>query len=172
MNRAVFFDRDGIVNTRILGGYVRHWEEFEFLTDIGDALKAVKTKGYLAIIITNQRGVGTGLMKESDLNAVHAKMQESLLINYGVQFDGIISCTDPNNDSPRRKPSPAMIFEARDKWNIDLAASYFIGDSPSDIEAGERAGTKTIFLQNTHETAPSTATYVISQLSELPSILA
>lgn len=172
MTRAIFFDRDGVVNTRILGGYVRHWEEFEFLADIGDVLKAIKQKGYLAIIITNQRGVGKGIMKESDLQTIHTKMQESLQKNFGVQFDDIISCTDASNDSTRRKPSPAMLLEARDKWQIDLGTSYFIGDSPSDIEAGERAGTKTIFLQNTHETPPLTATYIIGRLSELPDLVA
>lgn len=171
MQRAVFFDRDGVVNTRILGGYVTKWDEFEWMPDVGPTLRAIKAKGYLAIIITNQRGVGTGKMTQADLDAIHARMQSELLEKYGVRFDDIISCTDASSDSLRRKPAPTMLFEARDKWGIDLAASYFIGDSPSDIEAGRRAGTKTVFLLNDHEAAPGHADAQVASLQDLVGLL-
>ncbi len=167
MEKAVFFDRDGIINKRILGGYVRSWSEFVWMNDVAQTLRAVKDLGYLAIIITNQRGVGLGLMSEADLTAIHAAMQQELKASSGVAFDDIISCTDASNDSPRRKPSPEMIFEAAVKWNIDLSQSWFVGDSPSDIEAGSRAGTKTAFLLNEFEEAPSTTTVVIETLPDL-----
>ena len=169
--KAVFFDRDGVVNTRFLGNYVTKWDEFEFLPELGENLKAIKTKGYLTIIITNQRGVGAGRMTQENLDAVHSMMQEHLKTNFGVAFDDIFACTDADTSSPRRKPSPAMLLEAQVKWNIDLSNSWFVGDAPTDIEAGTRAGTKTAFLQNEHETAPKTATICINSLSELLSYL-
>ncbi len=165
--KAVFFDRDGVVNTRLLGNYVMRWNEFEFLPTLGEDLKAIKAKGYLAIIITNQRGVGIGAMTQEQLDEVHSKMQEHLDKNFGVVFDDIFACTDADTSSPRRKPSPAMLLEAHIKWGIDLSNSWFVGDAPSDIEAGIRAGTKTAFLRNEHETAPETATICINFLSEL-----
>lgn len=171
MQRAVFFDRDGVVNTRIVGGYVTKWDEFVWMPEVGETLQAIKAKGYLAIIITNQRGVGTGKMTQADLDAIHERMQAELQQRFGVRFDDIISCTDATNDSLRRKPSPAMIFEARDRWDIDLANSWFIGDSPSDIEAGVRAGTKTVFLLNDHESAPPNVDKTIAHLGELPDLL-
>ncbi|MBS1904231.1 MAG: HAD-IIIA family hydrolase [Bacteroidetes bacterium] len=171
MQRAVFFDRDGVVNTRILGGYVTKWGEFEWMPDVGATLQQIKDLGYLAIIITNQRGVGIGKMTGADLDAIHERMQTELMREFGVRFDDIISCTDATNDSVRRKPAPTMLFEARDKWGIDLARSYFVGDSPSDIEAGHRAGTKTVFLLNDHEAAPEDADAQIGSLSDLVGLL-
>ncbi len=165
--KAVFFDRDGVVNTRFLGNYVTKWSEFEFLPELGNDLRSVKAKGYLAIIITNQRGVGAGKMTQEDLDTVHSQMQEHLKANFGVVFDDIYACTDADTLSERRKPSAAMLLEAQTKWNIDLSKSWFVGDAPTDIEAGTRAGTKTAFLLNKHETAPETATICINTLAEI-----
>jgi D-glycero-D-manno-heptose 1,7-bisphosphate phosphatase len=165
--RAIFFDRDGVVNKRIVGGYIRNWDEFHFLPEIGDTLKELKKRGYLAIIITNQRGVGKGIMTEKDLENIHARMQSELLEKFGVQFDAIISCTDANNESGRRKPSPAMLLEAQRTYNIDMQQSWMIGDTASDIEAGERAGTKTVFLLNDHDVSPANAVIQISSPKEI-----
>ncbi len=167
MNKAVFFDRDGVVNTRIINGYVTAWSEFHFIADIGETLAAVKSLGYLAIIITNQRGVGIGKMSQTDLDSIHDQMQSELFATYGMQFDDIISCTDAGNGSLRRKPAPAMLFEAKEKWDIDLAQSWFVGDSPSDIKAGTRAGTKTAFLLNDHEKSPKDATILLEKVFDI-----
>src|SRR5437868_4837739 len=75
LQKAIFFDRDGVINARILGGYVRHWNEFELLPGVVETLREIKRRGYLAIIITNQRGVGMGIMSEADLQAVHEELQ-------------------------------------------------------------------------------------------------
>jgi D-glycero-D-manno-heptose 1,7-bisphosphate phosphatase len=165
--RAIFFDRDGVINARILGGYVRHWNEFELLPGVIETLREVKRRGYLAIIITNQRGVGMGLMSEQQLHAVHEEMQRAMEREAGVKFDDIIFCTDADKSSTRRKPSPAMLLEAAEKWNIDLANSWMIGDSMSDIEAGMRAGTKTAFLVTQHSEEIPTATKIIHRLEDI-----
>lgn len=167
MNKAIFFDRDGVINTRIFGGYITRWNEFHFLPNIGETLAAVKANGYLAIVITNQRGVGLGLMTETDLNEIHTKMQNELQTKYGAKFDDIISCTDATNESLRRKPSPAMIFEAQAKWDIVLSESWFIGDTKSDIIAGNLAGTKTAFLLNDHENSPFDATILLEKVFDI-----
>ena len=165
--RAIFFDRDGVINARILGGYVRHWNEFELLPGVVETLREVKRRRYLAIIVTNQRGVGLSIMTQEELNAVHEELQRAMEREAGVRFDDIIFCTDADTSSGRRKPSPAMLLEARDKWNIDLANSWMIGDSMSDIEAGQRAGTKTAYLVTQHSEEIPKATKIIHRLEEL-----
>jgi D-glycero-D-manno-heptose 1,7-bisphosphate phosphatase len=170
-SKAIFFDRDGVVNERILGGYIRSWDEFRFLPEVGETLKEIKDRGYIAIIITNQRGVGLGLMTESDLHDIHKRMQEELLDRSGVEFDDIIFCTDANDESARRKPSPAMLLEAQAKYDLDMQKCWMIGDTASDIEAGARAGTKTAFLMNDHDIAPEKATICIASLKEIVTYL-
>ena len=166
-SKAIFFDRDGVINERILGGYVRSWDEFHFLPDVGETLKEIKDRGYLAIVITNQRGVGLGLMTENDLSNIHNRMQSELQKTYGVQFDDIIFCTDAANESGRRKPSPAMLLEAQAKYDIDMSMSWMIGDTASDIHAGITAGTKTAFLLNEHDKLPAETTISIASLKEI-----
>ena len=170
-SKAIFFDRDGVINERILGGYVRSWDEFHFLPDVGETLKEIKDRGYIAIIITNQRGVGLEIMTEQDLSDIHNRMQSELLEKNGVRFDDILSCTDAGNESGRRKPSPAMLFEAQAKYDIDMEMSWMIGDTASDIQAGISAGTKTAFLLNEHDAAPAEATISIASLNEIVSNL-
>jgi D-glycero-D-manno-heptose 1,7-bisphosphate phosphatase len=169
--RAIFFDRDGVINARILGGYVRHWNEFELLPGVVETLREIKRRGYLAIIITNQRGVGLGIMSEANLTQVHNEMQRAMEQKAGVRFDDIIFCTDTDDSLGRRKPSPAMLLEAAEKWNIDLANSWMIGDSMSDIEAGERAGTKTAYLVTPHSEEIPKATKVIHRLEDILALL-
>lgn len=166
-SKAIFFDRDGVINERIVGGYVKSWDEFHFLPDVGETLKEIKDRGYIAIIISNQRGVGLELMSENDLNKIHSLMQKELVEGYGVEFDDIIYCADASDDSTRRKPSPSMLLEAQKKFDIDMPISWMIGDTSSDIEAGIRAGTKTAFLLNEHNSPPENATVCIASLQEI-----
>jgi D-glycero-D-manno-heptose 1,7-bisphosphate phosphatase len=165
--RAVFFDRDGVINARILGGYVRHWNEFELLPGVVETLREVKKRGYLAIIVTNQRGVGLGIMTEADLQAVHEELQRAMERESGVRFDDIIFCSDLDDSLGRRKPAPTMLLEAAEKWNIDLEQSWMIGDSMSDIEAGQRAGTKTAYLVTQHSEEIPKATKIIHRLTDI-----
>ena len=171
MNKAVFFDRDGVINERIKGGYVRDWNEFVISPELGSVLQSVKSKGYLAIIVTNQRGVGKGLMTEEALHDLHSKLQTHLGVTHGATFDDIYYCIDLSDDSPRRKPSPAMLFEAAEKWDIDLKQSWMVGDSTSDIIAGKNAGTKTAYLITKHSEHIPESTATLHSLSELLPLL-
>lgn len=167
MKKAVFFDRDGVINARTVGGYIRNWERFRILPNVGETLVKVKSLGYLAIVITNQRGVGVGLMSEEELTNIHQKMQTHFKENFGVEFDDIYAAIDADKQAPRRKPSPAMLLEAKAKWDIDMAGSWMIGDTLSDIEAGNHAGVKTAFLINPNENPPKDATILLENVLDI-----
>jgi len=147
MKKAVFFDRDGIVNIRIVGDYVKKIEEFTFIEDFFELFSIVKKLGYLAILVTNQQGIGKGLMTSDDLEQVHNFMNERLFERTNFKFDAIYYCPDlAQSGSIRRKPNPGMFYEAIERFGIDTANSWTIGDSITDIEAGKEVGTKTILV--------------------------
>jgi D-glycero-D-manno-heptose 1,7-bisphosphate phosphatase len=147
MNKAIFFDRDGIVNERIVGDYVKDITQFKFIHDFIELFKKIKKAGYIAILITNQQGIGKGLMNVQQLDNIHTFMQIELLNKTGFQFDDIFYCPDlEESRSIRRKPNPGMLLEAQKKWNIDLKNSWMIGDSENDILAGKNAGTNTVLI--------------------------
>lgn len=145
--KAVFFDRDGIVNMRVMCGYVTGINEFEFLPDFFDVFRQVKEAGYLAILITNQQGVGKGLMTVDDLSAIHDYMQQELQRSTGYAFDDMYACTDiASVENSCRKPSPTMLFAAMEKWSIDAASSWMIGDTVTDAQAACAAGVRAILI--------------------------
>ncbi len=134
---AFFFDRDGTVNVSPGPGYVLRWEDFRFLPGVTEMLRAVKARGWKTILVTSQQGVGKGLMSSAELDDIHARMQAAL---GDAAFDGIYACTGLEGEDPRRKPSPAMLFEAAHDHGLDLARSWNIGDKPRDLEMGRAAG--------------------------------
>ncbi len=144
---AVFLDRDGIINWRIAGGYVRTPEEFHFLPDVFPFLCGVRRLGLLTIVVTNQQGIAKGLMSYEQLNALHDYMQRELLRQLGFALDDIFVCTDPaESASWRRKPQPGMLWEALHKWQLSPEACWMVGDTASDVLAGRRAGIRTILV--------------------------
>ncbi len=146
-NKAIFFDRDGVVNYRPIGEYVLRINEFHFLPDFLQFFPIIKKKGYLAILISNQQGVGKELMTEDELNQITAFMQRELNKLTGYNFDYIYYCTElKTSNSYRRKPNPGMLLEAIEQLNINPEESWMIGDSESDMIAGKRAGVRTILL--------------------------
>ncbi|GAB5466696.1 MAG: hypothetical protein Kapaf2KO_21320 [Candidatus Kapaibacteriales bacterium] len=146
-SKAILFDRDGIVNVRLIGDYVKNIKEFSFIPEFLEAFKIICKKGYKTFLITNQQGVGKGLMSESDLEVIHSFMQDELQKLTGFKFDGIYYCTDlANSGSKRRKPEPGMIYEAIEENKLSKEDLWFIGDSLTDVEAGVKAGIKTLLL--------------------------
>lgn len=144
MNKAVFLDRDGVINRKLENDYVKKWDEFCFLPGVFEAIKAIKEKGYLVIVATNQRGIAKGLMTEEDLEEIHRRMQKELK-KHGAQVDDIFYCPHDISDNCNcRKPKPGMLIQAQKKWDIDFSSSFIIGDSESDIEAGRRVGCRGI----------------------------
>lgn len=154
--RAFFFDRDGIVNVRLWGDYVKTIDEFVFLDDFFPVFELVKQSGWLAILITNQQGVGKGIMSGEQLDVLHSHMQEQIEHQTGFRFDGIYACTDlrttPGNCL---KPSPAMVLKAMGDFGLDAADCVMVGDMPTDAEAGRLAGVATVLVgQYSVETYP------------------
>jgi histidinol-phosphate phosphatase family protein len=142
--KAIFFDRDGVVNRRRMDDYVKSWEEFEFLPDIFDVLPLAHQGGFLAVLVTNQRGIGRGLMSADLLEAIHDRMQSALLQRTGHRFDAIYFCPHDTPDGcDCRKPLPGMLLRAAADLRIDLEGSWMVGDSESDIQAGIAAGCHT-----------------------------
>ena len=147
--RAVFFDRDGVVNVFPgPGQFVLSWEMFRFLPGVGGldgALSRLRQRGFFLALITNQSGVGRGLMPLSALHDIHERMQRELG-EHG--FDAIYFCPHhPDESCHCRKPSPEMIFRACREHNLDPNASFLIGDSGRDIEMGHSAGCTTILCR-------------------------
>lgn len=137
--RCVFLDRDGVINVKLEGDYVRSWEQFQFYPAVFDWIRLFNALDYLVIVITNQRGVALGKMSEGDVGAIHKKMCGAL-IEKGAHVDDIFVCPHHAGVCGCRKPKPGMVYEARAKWDIDLAQSLMIGDSDSDRDLAAACG--------------------------------
>lgn len=149
-NKAIFFDRDGIVNHRLINDYVKTIDDFKFIPSFWETLKITKSKGFLALLVTNQQGIGKGLYSPTDLAAIHNFMQKELSKNTGFMFDDIAFCPSLHEENDfRRKPNPGMILDFIDKYDLDSDLCWMIGDSESDILAAENAGIKSILIRNT-----------------------
>lgn len=144
---TLFLDRDGVINVRIIDGYVTKVEEFEFLPNVLESLRIFKDKFKYIIVATNQQGVGKGIMTIEDVEKVHDYMVHEIREN-GGDINKVYFCpqlkSDPDN---YRKPSPQMALLAKKEFQeIDFEKSIMIGDMDSDIEFGKNAGMKTIFI--------------------------
>ena len=137
---TVLLDRDGTVNVHIVGDYVRRPEQLEFVPGAKEAIAAMSRAGKQVYVITNQRGVGRGLMTEADLEQVHAFMLEQVE-QAGGHIDGIYCCTATEADDPRRKPQTGMWQELlRDHPDIRPEETLMIGDSDSDEAFARNCG--------------------------------
>ena len=146
---TLFLDRDGVINKRIFGGYVKSWDEFEFLPGVLEAISIFSIIFNRIVIVTNQQGIGKGLMNESQLNTIHKKIIESVS-NSGGRIDSIYYCPDlANKENNCRKPGINMASMAKEDFpDINLIKSIIVGDSVSDIMFGKNAGMKTILHES------------------------
>jgi len=143
---TLFLDRDGVINVHLPGDYVKNWKEFEFRPGILNALSRWKDQFKYIIVVTNQRGVGKGLMKEEDLIDIHKSMLKIIDENNG-RIDKIYYCIDIDEDSMYRKPNIGMALNAiNDLPDINLEKSVMIGDSESDMIFAKRLGIKGILI--------------------------
>ena len=136
--KAIFLDRDGVIN--VDHGYVGKVEEFHFIEGIFEALRKLQQKGYKLFIVTNQSGIGRGYYSEADFLKLTEWMLKELQ-KEGVEIEEVAYCPHhPDDGCGCRKPEPGMIDYLAKKYGIDLKSSWMIGDKPSDLEAGRRAG--------------------------------
>ncbi len=149
-NRAIFLDRDGTLNED--PGYLGDPEQVVLLPTVGEALSVLKNKlNFLLIVVSNQSGVARGFISEDDVRNVNKRINE-LLAKYNVSIDEFFYCiTHPEYNSEDdclcRKPSPQMILDASEKFNIDISKSYMIGDNVTDVECAGNAGCKSILVK-------------------------
>lgn len=170
---AVFFDRDGVVNSSPGAGYVLSWEQFRFAPGIIDALRVCKARGFATVVVTSQQGVGKRLMSQADLDDIHSRMQAELA-RQGVAFDAIHACTCLASDPACtcRKPSPEMILTARDRLDLDLARSVLVGDHDRDIEMARNAGVPhTIRILNDGRPVTVPASVTLESVTQLAATL-
>lgn len=145
---ALFLDRDGVINTELPADYVKTWDEFRFEDGAIEALRILQPSFEKTIIVTNQRGVGAGIMTLAALDDIHAKML-SVLRKEGIHVDKIYAATDEDRQSPRRKPHPYMGHLAKSDFpEIDFSASVMVGNSPSDMEFGHALGMYNVFIDD------------------------
>jgi D-glycero-D-manno-heptose 1,7-bisphosphate phosphatase len=147
MNKAIFLDRDGIINEEI-GDYVKRFEDFKLLPHLAETLKNYQSQGFLIIVITNQGGLAKGLYNITELNKMHQYFLTEME-KEGVTIAEIYFCPhhpDFNGNCLCRKPGSLLVEKAMARFNIDPKASYFIGDRPRDAEAGEKVGVKGILV--------------------------
>ena len=145
---AVFLDRDGVLNPHIPGGYLLAADEVVVLPGVARAVRRLNDAGLPVIVISNQQGVGKGLMTLDGLYAIERRMGEALAHEAGAKLARCYYSTElASANSPRRKPAPGMLLEAAGDFGLTLAHTVFAGDSPTDIRAGHAAGVgKTILL--------------------------
>jgi D-glycero-D-manno-heptose 1,7-bisphosphate phosphatase len=158
MKRAVFLDRDGVINRKASEDeYITRWEDFHFLPEVADGIALLNRAGWSVIVISNQRCVAKGLLSIETLEAMHRRMSEELGAA-GAKVDGIYFCPHEKDAACNcRKPAPGMLLAAARVHQIDLRASWMIGDSESDVEAGRRAGCRTAQLVTNPESASGDA---------------
>ena len=171
MNKAIFLDRDGVINQVNLVDGKPHppkdLSELILLPKVAEALQLFKDAGYLLIVITNQPDVVRGKTKIETVEAINQFLKDSLPI------DDIFTCYhDDIEDCNCRKPKPGNILQAADLYNINILGSFMIGDRWRDIEAGESAGCKTFFIDYSYqEKQPESYDYKVKSLYEAAKII-
>lgn len=168
MNRAVFLDRDGVINKSIVRDGKPYppssLAEFQFVDGIAPALLALKKRGYLLLVFTNQPDVASGLTTREEVEALHERITSSLPI------DKVYCCY--HNDAAHcdcRKPKPGMILQGAVEFDVALDQSYAVGDRWRDIDAGNAAGCKTIFVDYGYREALRSAPWATVKI--VPDIL-
>lgn len=155
MNKKfLFLDRDGVINIRTPGDYIKSPDEFIFCDGAVEAIVTLSTHFQRIIVVTNQAGIGKGLMTEDDLAIIHTSMLEAVRAA-GGRIDAVFHCPDrPSQAGPCRKPDTGMAMQAQVMFpEIDFAQSWMVGDSVADIEFGKRLGMKTALVQGKFEEA-------------------
>jgi D-glycero-D-manno-heptose 1,7-bisphosphate phosphatase len=170
--KAVFLDRDGvIVIPQFRDGRsfapVR-LEDFQIYPEAHAALTALKSAGFLIIVVTNQPDVGKGVISLATIEGMHR------VLTHELPIDAVKACYHTQKEGCRcRKPSPGMLLDSAEEFGVSLPDSFMVGDRASDIQAGRAAGCRTVFIDlgYTSEAKPDNATYVVRTISEAAEII-
>ncbi|MCM3586016.1 HAD family hydrolase [Mesobacillus maritimus] len=148
MKQAIFLDRDGVLNEVLTSKvkFVNHPKDLYLLEGAADAVAELSKAGYEIYVVTNQGGVGLGFLKEKDLIKIHDHLMK-LIKEHGGEIKEVCYCPHkPKAGCECRKPNPGMLIDLAQRHEIILTRSVMVGDHERDIEAGEKAGCKTVFI--------------------------
>lgn len=167
MRRCVFFDRDGVVNrTPAPARYVLNWRAFVLEPAFVEAAKVASGRGYALAVATNQRCLALGLAARSAIDDIHRRLAALLREAYGLNLLEVAMCPhDPDDGCSCRKPKPGMLKDLARRHNLNLARSWMVGDSESDVEAGRSAGCRTILVGEKQDTL---AEHRVQNIADLP----
>ena len=170
MSRAVFLDRDGVLNrSQVRDGkpYApRRLEDFELLPGVVSATKSLHAQGFRLIVVTNQPDVATGKTPRATVEAMHERLLTELPI------DDVYTCFHTDEHAcPCRKPRPGMLHAAAKKWGINLSRSFLVGDRWRDIEAGQSAGCRTLLVESGYCERRARADWSVASLAEASQII-
>jgi D-glycero-D-manno-heptose 1,7-bisphosphate phosphatase len=169
VRKAVFLDRDGVLNRSDVRGGRPYaptaLDAFVILPEVPAAVTRLRSAGFLAIVVTNQKDVGAGKTPRTVMEAMHTKLRNS------VTLDAIKVCTC-TDDCPCYKPNTGMLDEAAKEFSIDLGTSYMVGDRWRDIDCGARAGCRTVFIDRGYEeTLNAKPDFVAADLAEAAGLI-
>jgi D-glycero-D-manno-heptose 1,7-bisphosphate phosphatase len=166
MRRAVFLDRDGVLNRAVLRDGKPFpplsLSELRLLPGVREACRRLRESGYLLVMVTNQPDISRGLVSEREIESMNRYLR------LYFHLDDVKVCPhDDCDECECRKPKPGLLLEAARQWNVDLAASYFVGDRWRDVEAGQRAGCRAVFIDyNYRERRPQAPYRRVRSLAE------
>ena len=165
MKKAAFLDRDGVINRKAPEGqYVTCWEEMVFLPEAQEAVRLLNHAGFFVVVVSNQRCIAKGLITTAELDSLHSRLRSEFALA-DARLDAIFYC--PHENEPPcgcRKPQPGLLLDAGRRHDIDLETSWMIGDSWRDVEAGRRAGCRTVRVIDQDESAIGNADLIASSL--------
>ncbi|MGR9635260.1 D-glycero-alpha-D-manno-heptose-1,7-bisphosphate 7-phosphatase [Bacillus cereus] len=174
-NKAIFLDRDGVLNECMTDKvkFVNKPNDLYLIPGTAKAIRIFKEKGYKVYVVTNQGGIGLGYMSVDVLNQIHEKLKEEIIAEEPLAIiDEISTCIHkPKENCICRKPEPGLIIDLANKYDIDLSKSYMIGDRETDIEAGQKAGTRTVLISENQKEIETKADNVSSNLLEFALLL-
>lgn len=174
MNRALFLDRDGVVN--IEKNYLYKTEDFEFIDGVFETCREFQERGYLIFIVTNQAGIARGIYTEKDFNELTKWMLDKF-VSKRVVVSKVYYCPhhpDFTGDCACRKPEPGMLLRASQDYDIDLSSSIFVGDKKSDMVAAKKSGIlNRILVRSGHEITKEDeleSSIVVNSIAEIKQI--
>ena len=148
---TLFLDRDGVINIESVGSYITNWSEFNFHDGALDALRSLSRVFGHVVVVSNQRGVGRGIMSMEALREINTNMR-MVVAEHGGRIDKVYSCTATTDDDRNRKPNTGMGLQAQEDFPvIDFKRCIMVGNSHSDMEFGKRLSMHTVFLTTKHE---------------------
>lgn len=166
--RCIFFDRDGIVNRHPNNRWISSWADFRWMPGFMESLRLALQKGYVAAVVTNQQGIGKGVHSAAEIEALHAQLMAQLR-RWDLPILGVYTC--PHIAAAAcacRKPEPGLLLEAARAHDLDLEASWMVGDQERDILAGHAAGCRTVRV---HASLQTRASARVDSMEQLPALL-